>query len=298
MQSGQATIRLPNGSRVLCYPGDLVGRMEGCRVRIEDPRVSEAHALFSARDGRLFLLYLRKPRHGRAGVVWHDELVPNTVLPLAEGVAIEVLDVQPPPERLALALDDGEPVPLGDGKYAIDPAARPFLVVDGAADVWRAGSDHYLRTDDGVQAILQFEEYRVRGHVVRASVVRAETEWTRAHAELIRTQIHLARTDSGRARIEDETGRTGELTNKRAEVFYALAQAGGRADWLQVCIALWGKHKGPSMRTNLYNNVLHRLDAHLRKLGLRDDLILRSDGSLQFGPGVDFDWDLEPTSEP
>src|SRR5689334_11332113 len=129
MDSANALIRLPDGQRVLCYPGDLVGRMESCRVHIRDPRVSEAHALFSLRHQDLYLLFLRKKgRTGDHELTWNLRLAPGVRVQLAEGLSLEVLSVQLPTEQLALSLDGGEPVPVGNQKYAIRPDQHPFLV--------------------------------------------------------------------------------------------------------------------------------------------------------------------------
>jgi len=54
-----ARFRLPSGEEVELEPGDIVGRMPRCDLRIEDPRISEAHALVSLRGPTLKLLVLR-----------------------------------------------------------------------------------------------------------------------------------------------------------------------------------------------------------------------------------------------
>jgi pSer/pThr/pTyr-binding forkhead associated (FHA) protein len=55
-----ALVRLPDGSVETLYVGDIVGRTWSAAVRIDDPDVSEAHALVSLRGERLWLLALRR----------------------------------------------------------------------------------------------------------------------------------------------------------------------------------------------------------------------------------------------
>lgn len=60
MQSGTVEIETPFGPEALSESG-IVGRGHFCRIRIEDARVSEAHALVTFREGAWHLLALRGP---------------------------------------------------------------------------------------------------------------------------------------------------------------------------------------------------------------------------------------------
>ena len=54
-----AEVRLPDGSARELRPGDIIGRMRGAALCLDDPRISEAHALVSLRGSTLRLLALR-----------------------------------------------------------------------------------------------------------------------------------------------------------------------------------------------------------------------------------------------
>jgi hypothetical protein len=53
------SLQTPDGSNHLLLPGDVIGRMKSAALVLDDPRVSEAHALISLRDAELRLLALR-----------------------------------------------------------------------------------------------------------------------------------------------------------------------------------------------------------------------------------------------
>ena len=75
-------LRLPDGRTVLATEGALVGRGATATVQLEDPSVSEAHALLSLREGRLVLLPLR----GAIGVSG----VRATEIALEEGLRVDL----------------------------------------------------------------------------------------------------------------------------------------------------------------------------------------------------------------
>ena len=69
-------------ARVTLVPGDLVGRIWSAALRLDDPGVSEAHALVSLRGEELWLLGLR----GRFLV----EGQPRTEVAMAPGMRVRL----------------------------------------------------------------------------------------------------------------------------------------------------------------------------------------------------------------
>ena len=57
----QATLRLGNGDLHVVRPGDLIGRLWRADLSIDDPAVSEAHALVTLRGGALKIRRLGGP---------------------------------------------------------------------------------------------------------------------------------------------------------------------------------------------------------------------------------------------
>ena len=48
-------LRLPDGTIETLYAGDLIGRTWAAALRLDDPDVSEAHAMVSLRGERLWM---------------------------------------------------------------------------------------------------------------------------------------------------------------------------------------------------------------------------------------------------
>jgi hypothetical protein len=137
-------LRLPDGSTTTLSPGDIVGRMASAALVLDDPRVSEAHALVSLRGAELQLLALRGMFAVNGEPSSKIVLQPGQRLSFAEGLALEVEAVQLP-DTLAALEGDGLPTQvLGGGQLALRrPAAaagagdrarrRRLDLVDGPA---------------------------------------------------------------------------------------------------------------------------------------------------------------------
>lgn len=296
MRLPSALVRVPGHvGPTLCYPGDLLGRLAIARICLHDPDVSEAHGLISVRTGGLWLLALRTPWRLSDETTWQVQLTPGLELPLTASLRLCVEQVWSPDEQPALCVDGGRPQPLGWAPTSLVQTAGGPVVVDGKvegalAHLWPSEGEPWIRPRDGAaQPWAPGMALQIGRHTVRALLVPAvETAWTGMHARAPRTWLRVSPT---RVSLRDETGRTADLTGSSAIVLYTIAawiqeHHEQTAPWLAVATALWGVKQAPSMRENLRNNVLYRLDQRLRKLGLRDDLVRRDDGLLWLGEGV------------
>ena len=81
-----ARFRLPDGSVETLCAGDIVGRIWSAALRIDDPDISEAHALLSLRGEGLWLLALSFA----AGLALGGALVPGPAEPVAGGATLAV----------------------------------------------------------------------------------------------------------------------------------------------------------------------------------------------------------------
>jgi hypothetical protein len=141
MAQPRVTLQLEDGSTHTLAPGDLIGRMWSAALRIDHPRISEAHAMVSLRGEQLQLLRLR-------GGLWVDDrpvteadLDPGLRVRLCQDVVLDVVDVELPSELLSLVPDHGGPVPLTGTVYSL-------ATTDGDAIVARyvAGAAAYIWT--------------------------------------------------------------------------------------------------------------------------------------------------------
>ena len=134
----RATVRflILGGRSVALCPGDMIGRLESAALPIDDPRVSEAHAMVSLRGGRLCLLALRGRlvvRRAAASVV---RLEPGVRISLVEGIELVVEAVELPDTALALEGLGPAPLRLVPPVCALTLRPRPAVVprfVHGAA---------------------------------------------------------------------------------------------------------------------------------------------------------------------
>ncbi len=140
--------------------GDVIGRLWSAALPIDDPRVSEAHAMVSLRGSRLKLLALR----GRFAVaevpLTELELAVGQRIELAQGLAIEVLEVELPEVVMALegpgllrqVLPAVSSLRIG-ARVALEAGFHP----DAHAVVWSDGRAWRMRRLDEASAGTSFE---------------------------------------------------------------------------------------------------------------------------------------------
>jgi len=142
-------IRTRDGREVRLGHGDVIGRLWSAALSIDDPRVSEAHAMVSLRHGELHLLALR----GRFSI--DDKRLASLRLQrgqrirLSRETTIEVVDVFLPRELLAIR-GPGLPAQVLSGVCGLIASEPPELVSplpeDPDAVLWHNGSGWRLRT--------------------------------------------------------------------------------------------------------------------------------------------------------
>lgn len=132
-------IRLPDGTTETLYAGDLIGRTWAAALRIDDPDVSEAHAMVSLRGERLWLLALRR-RFAVAGkVVEAVPLVEGARVRLAPGIELVVGQVSLPDHVMGIEGPGLAPQVLpGTCSLVEDPRPRvaPGRLEDARAVFW------------------------------------------------------------------------------------------------------------------------------------------------------------------
>ena len=122
-----AQLRLPDGSTAELSPGDVVGRLATAALRLDDPRVSEAHALVSLRGSDLKLLALRGilavDRKQRTEVT----LDPGVKVALARDLVLEVIEVCIPAKVLTVSLPGLPAQPLFGAVFSVVREPTPGL---------------------------------------------------------------------------------------------------------------------------------------------------------------------------
>ncbi|MCP4448371.1 MAG: FHA domain-containing protein [Myxococcales bacterium] len=76
--------RLADGSTAALEYGDIIGRLDSAALFIDEPTVSQAHAMVTLREGELYLLSLRR--------LFAVSGSPTSEIRLAEGMEISLAD--------------------------------------------------------------------------------------------------------------------------------------------------------------------------------------------------------------
>ncbi len=282
------------GDRHPAYAGDLVGRGVRSAVPLEDPRISEGHALVSLRADGFFLLALRGTLW--TGGRWGSEVAlhPGLQVRLAEGVELRVHEVHVPDIILALEGVGDEPLVLRQATWSLrkDPLrVRADFEGDADAWIWRTDGQWWARTGEAEGDIAPLEigdVVRVGEHalpVVGVTVAagrEGQTIRTRsAHPPLaIEVLPSVTRIRSG-DRMVELAGRSHDIFRHTAR----LTEERGPVHWTEVAGAIWKVNPTPD---NWYRNRA-RLAARLRELGLPSDLVTVQQGHVRIDlrPGVD-----------
>lgn len=267
---------LPDDERVVVGPGALVGRLRTAQVRVPDPRISEAHALFVLRGRSIRLLALRGTLV--ADGARHEEVfvAEGMSIHLAQGVALRILAVNLPETVLGLNIEGlGLVVPEGTSSLFATPSLRSGW--DPAADDWIwPDEEEWFRHGVPPVRIAPGDRWTVGPTRIEAvatplrgsSVTEANTALAPPIVlELFYDTVHLKR------RHHDVV----VLRSSSARVVSEVATSNGPIPWQDVARALWGQGDEATLRKR-WDAQLYRIRRTLRRAGLPPKL-LQSDGT-------------------
>jgi hypothetical protein len=271
-------IRLEDGSLRELGPCDVIGRMWTAALTLQDPFVSEAHALVSLREGTLKLLGLRGRLVVGGKQVSEVTLTPGLEVVLSPRTTIEVVEVHVP--ETLLALDHPE---LGKRVLSgvVSVVTRPRLDVvaganpDAAAVLWSDGLAWFARTFGGAdQPIDEGSTLEVDGH--RLGVVTVGVggsgEITAVDPTSLESALHIVvRYDS--VHIHREGVPPLVLDGMVARVVSDLATAGVPIGWQVMAKELWPEEDDSYVLRRNWDATLARLRKKLRAGRIRTDLV-------------------------
>jgi hypothetical protein len=268
--------------------GDLVGRLPACRLHLDDPRVSEAHALVSLRGDALRMLSLRG-RLGVDGVATQDvALKPGQRLDIGGAVSADVVEVVLPEEVVAV---EGPGLPLQvlltttalvvergpTPRLGLRPGGAPdavaWLVFESDDDV----GSWWIVWPDGRRAALRADVPIVVVDAVAMTVRRVPLVGAGA------TPTTLL---PGRLRIEARYQSVQIFTEGRAtpcllngigaRIVSELVALAGPVAWDVVAREIWPEPVPEALLRGRWDAQVSRLRARLRAEGIRPELV-RSD---------------------
>lgn len=263
-------------------PGEFIGRSAAAHLRIDDPRISEAHALVSLR-GESFRLLALRGRFALAGNAKSElDLAVGQQIELARGLVLEVAEVILPRQVLAI---EGDLLPrqvlVGVTSLVLDPQpslARQF-VSDAAAWLWNSGDTSWALQIAGQaqRPLLAGDTWSVQGHQFRAVAVQS--------ADMA---VHATVGDGGLAvpvkivaRYETvhiyPEGRTPlVLDGLHARLVSELVVFGGPVAWELLAGELWKDEPDRQRVRRRLDVAVSRLRLRLRENGVRPDLVRMS----------------------
>ncbi|MCA9534631.1 MAG: hypothetical protein KC593_13160 [Myxococcales bacterium] len=273
--------RLPDGELVELSHGDVIGRLALVALTLDDPRVSEAHALVSLRRGEFVLLGLRGGFAVRGRPVQEAVLRPGMSVEFAPGLVLEVDAVQQPPDVLALEMPGlGRHVLPGVVSLHLGPPPHlaPRFEANAALHVWWNGGTWRARCADA-DAVdvdagdeLPVGDLRVRFVAVDASGGLTTPNQDAALAAPMRMIVWY---DSVEIHRQGHPPLT--LGGVGARLMSELLVLEGPVSWHAVAQELW-RDGSPEALRHRWDVTLSRLRARLRAAGVRRDLV-RHDGA-------------------
>lgn len=279
------TFLLPDGAEVPVGPGGLVGRMSSAALFVDDPRISEAHAMVSLRGGELHLLALR----GGLGVgrrqVARVTLRLGLRIELVPDLEVSVVRLTLPTTVLALRWEGAEPVPLLASAYTldVDPDVRlePGAASDAAVSLWTTAGDGWRLRPRGedTRMLAPGGSFVVGGERFEAievpSVVAgvAPTLVTPGGSEHVLTVV--LRYDT--VHVHAAGGLSVHVSGIPARALTELGRFAAPVPWEMVARGLWRGERDRGVLRRNWDRHLKALRAKLREGGVRDDLV-RADG--------------------
>jgi len=273
-------LRLPDDRLVDAVPGDLVGRMPTAAVRLNDPRISEAHALISLRGRHMRLLALRG-RFAVLGTVTSDVvLTSGLVVQFAPGLDLVVVAVTLADSVIGFEGPRAarQILPPVASLYTATGAVVPGFAPDASALLWVSGRALHLRVLGRPDAALAPEDtFELDGGVYRTvSIARANTLATERGGDLDAPLLIVLRFDSVHIHRE---GTVTAISGLPARLLTELGLIGVPVEWRTLARLLWPEEAAEdgALRSR-FDRVLARLRQSLREAKTRPDLA-RTDGS-------------------
>ena len=269
-------LRLSDGSSDTLCAGDLIGRTPVAALRLDDPQISEAHAMISLRGEQLWLLALRRrflvdgrPSDAVALMAGQRIQLSPHVEVLVEGVSL--------PEAVLGLEGPGLPGQALPGTCALvfDPHPRlaPGAPAGAAAVFWINGDRWRARVGGGQPVDLASgSSLLVDGRlwkVVSIGLDSAGHSHTRAGAD---GPLRLV-ASFDTVQVHRSDGEVVVLAGQMARVVSELVTVGQPLDWVELAQPHWPHIEDRALLRRRWDGLLGRLRDRLRASQVRTDLI-------------------------
>lgn len=276
----------PDGTRHELGHGDIIGRLWTAAMRVDDARVSEAHALVSLRGGELKLLALRALFAVEGEPLRELTLEPGQQFELARGLLVTVEEVSLPGSVLALEMPGLATQPLPGACWLLT-TPHPRLVsryTRGArASFWSTGEGWRVRVGDReAEDLHPGWSVDIDGATLRA--VAQDTTQVGGQATRLGGRVNaplriVCHYDTVVIERDGVTAMT--LAGQGARLVSELVEVGVPLEWEPLARQLWPEEPEAMLLRRRLDTVMGRLRRKLRSRSLRPDLV-RADGSGKF----------------
>ncbi|MCB9680527.1 MAG: FHA domain-containing protein [Alphaproteobacteria bacterium] len=276
----RVTLERPDGSTVVLGHGDLIGRLPTAALVLDDPCVSEAHAMVSLRGSGLHLLALRRPVRVDGRALPDVPLAAGMVLEFADDVIVGVVDVEVPDEVAALSGDGLPRVALPSvASLYVQSSTRlvPRFEPEADAHLWSLGEAWRLRTRNGaVRPVHVGASFDVAGRTFQLDTMALRH--AAGHATVQVGAVHaplrlVARFDS--VHLVREGAPTVVLNGVLARLVSELAVLGCPVGWEALCAQLWPHETvDKAVLRHRLDMALLRLRKRLQTDRVRTDLVM------------------------
>ena len=279
-----AVFRLAKSNeRVAVGPGEFIGRSDVATLCVDDPRISEAHAMVSLRDRHLKLMSLRG-RFRVEGQVLHEViLAAGMVLELAPGVNLVCESIHMPDALVGVKISGIPEVPL-TGTMTLHAHGVPSLKrgFDPAGDAvfWSVGEQWRVRVDGAPTQVLALgdvlECFGLEIEVV--NVPLSDLSQPRTKSALRAPLVFVCA--NSHVRIERASEVPLRVSGIPGKILSSVLCRGGQADWQEIVEDVWpGEQAAHDVMRRRFDAGLRRLRDALLHISQSDAPLLTLDGA-------------------
>lgn len=280
MSLSSVCFRTPDGDLVRVYAGGILGRTPNADLYLQDPRISEAHALVSLRGNGLQLLELRGMLYLNGKRTAALELSSGQRILLAGSLELTVEDIHLPSHTLVLhGVRDG-PRELTASTYSLimhspdDVALVPGYHEGAEGYIWSSADELRIQLlSQCAELVAPDRSWSLGESTLRIEAVRragfVETLTVRPRDERLRivaryTSVHFWWTAT----------EVLVLHGRPALLISELVSCGGKpVPWEVIAREIWSGQSDRQLLRQNWDRTLGRIRDQLRKAEIRENLV-------------------------
>ncbi len=261
--------------------GDLIGRVSSASLHIDDPRVSEAHAIVSWRYGALWLLSLRRLIALDGKPLSKLRLASNMQVDLADGVRLYIEEVVTPKRVIAIQAPGFglRPLPQVSSLYpGPPPRVVGRFIPDATVHIWWSGKAWSARDDKRRFEVAPGDTIDVRDCKFQICTIGIDdtAALSTKHEGAVATPMHIIAYYSS-VEIHRAAQPVLTIAGLGAQIISELIAFDVPVEWKLVAREIWNDPIPTNELRQRWDAALNRLRKKLRNAGIRSDL-LQSDG--------------------